>query len=96
MKVLAYTALRLGLFAVVFSLCMFLDLGEFTFVFALIVGLLVSWAVAYLFCNRLRLAAGEQLAGWLGKRRRTKAEVDDNAAEDELAEKFHDQQGSQS
>ncbi|WP_300343665.1 DUF4229 domain-containing protein [Nesterenkonia sp.] len=91
MAVLKYSLLRLGVFAAVFFGCLYLDLGRFTLLFALLVGLLVSWAVAYLFFNRLRVAAGQQLAGWLGRRRYSASEADDNAAEDEIAERYHQQ-----
>lgn len=89
MAVLKYSLLRLGVFALVFIGCLYLNLGQFTGIFAVIIALLVSWAVGYLFFSSWRIAAGEQLAGWLGKRRRGASELDDNAAEDELAERFH-------
>lgn len=90
MAILKYSLLRLGVFAVVFYACLFLDLGQFTMAFALICGLLISWAVGYLFFNRLRLEAGEQLARRFGgARKQGHHETDDNAAEDELAEEFH-------
>ncbi|WP_120003261.1 DUF4229 domain-containing protein [Nesterenkonia muleiensis] len=92
MAVLKYSLLRLGVFALVFFGCLYLDLGRFTLIFAVIVGLAVSWAVGYLFFNSWRIAAGEQLAGWFGRRRRSSAEEQDNAAEDELAEEFHSQE----
>ncbi|RJN31590.1 DUF4229 domain-containing protein [Nesterenkonia natronophila] len=90
MAVLKYSALRLGIFAVVFFGCLYIDLGRFTLIFAVIIGLAVSWMVSYLFFNSWRIAAGEQLAGWLGRRRRSTSERQDNAAEDELAEQFHE------
>ena len=90
MAVLKYSVLRLGVFAVVFYICLAVDLGNATLIFALIIGLVVSWAVGYLFFNRWRLAAAEQLASWGGKRRRSTAERHDNAAEDELADRFHE------
>lgn len=90
MDVLKYSALRLGIFAVVFFGCLYINLGQFTVIFAVIIGLAVSWTVSYLFFNTWRVAAGEQLAGWLGRRRRSTAAEADNAAEDELAEQFHE------
>jgi hypothetical protein len=90
MAVLKYSALRLGIFALVFFACLYINLGRFTIIFAVIIGLAVSWTVSYLFFNTWRVAAGEQLAGWLGRRRRSTAEEEDNAAEDELAEQFHE------
>ncbi|TLP98503.1 DUF4229 domain-containing protein [Nesterenkonia salmonea] len=90
MDVLKYSALRLGIFAVVFFGCLYINLGQFTIIFAVIIALAVSWMVSYLFFNSWRVAAGEQLAKWLGRRRRSTAEQEDNAAEDELAENFHE------
>ncbi|MGO1550449.1 MAG: DUF4229 domain-containing protein [Nesterenkonia sp.] len=93
MAVLKYSALRLGVFAVVFFICLYVDLGDLTLIFALIIGLIVSWAVGYLFFNGWRIAAAEQLANLGGRRRRSAAEREDNAAEDELAERFHEDEG---
>ncbi|GAA4840045.1 DUF4229 domain-containing protein [Garicola koreensis] len=90
MAVLKYSVLRLGVFAVVFFLCLYVDLGDFTLIFGLIIGLIVSWAVGYLFFNRWRIAAAEQLANLGSRRRRSAAERQDNAAEDELAERFQE------
>lgn len=92
MAVLKYSLLRLGVFALVFFGCLYLNLGNFTVIFAVIIGLAVSWAVGYLFFNSWRVAAGEQMVAMLGTRRRSDAEVEDNAAEDVLAEEFHEQQ----
>ncbi|GAA1824715.1 DUF4229 domain-containing protein [Nesterenkonia flava] len=90
MAVLKYSLLRLGVFAAVFFACLYLDLGQFTVPFAMICGVVISWAVGYLFFNSWRVAAGEQLARRLGsKRKLAESEADDNAAEDELAEEFH-------
>ena len=90
MAVFKYTLLRLATFFILFAACLLLELGM---LFALIVGLLGSWAVAYLFFNRLRLQAGQQLAERFGKRRYGASEQDDNAAEDALAEDFHQNTG---
>ena len=90
MSVLKYSLLRLGAFFIVFAACLMLDLGQYTIFFALIVGLIVSWAMGYLFFNRLRLEAGQELARRFGGDRRLgSSELDDNAAEDALAEDFH-------
>lgn len=91
MAVLKYSLLRLGVFSLAFVAAYFalpLDVLP-RMVVGIIVGLIVSGAVGYLFFNSWRLAAGEQLAGRLGRRRRSTAEAQDNAAEDELAEEFH-------
>lgn len=90
MPVLKYSLLRLGAFFIVFAACMMLDLGQYTVLFALIVGLIVSWALGYLFFNRLRLEAGQHLARRFGGDRTLgSSELDDNEAEDALAEDFH-------
>ncbi|TLP72768.1 DUF4229 domain-containing protein [Nesterenkonia sphaerica] len=90
MAVLKYSVLRLGIFAVVFFGCLYINLGRFTFIFAVLIGLAVSWMVSYLFFNSWRVEAGEQLARWVGRRRRSTSEQQDNAAEDQLAERFHE------
>lgn len=91
MAVLKYTLLRLATFFIIFGACLLLNVGM---VFSLIAGLVGAWAVAYLFFNRLRLEAGEQLAQKLGadKRRQSRAEKSDNDAEDAIAEEFHEAQ----
>ncbi|MCH8560637.1 DUF4229 domain-containing protein [Nesterenkonia sp. LB17] len=90
MSVLKYSLLRLGAFFIVFAACLMLDLGRYTVIFALIVGLIVSWALGYLFFNRLRLEAGQELARRFGGDRKLgSSELDDNQAEDALAEDFH-------
>ena len=89
MSVLKYSLLRLGAFFIVFAACLMLDLGQYTIFFALIVGLIVSWAMGYLFFNRLRLEAGQELARRFGGDRRLGSSELDNAAEDALAEDFH-------
>lgn len=96
MALLKYSLLRLGVFAVVFVICLNLNLGQFTVVFALLIGLIVSWAVAYLFFNRLRLAAGQQLANRSRKTPRSAGERQDNAAEDDLADQYHEDTDPQS
>ncbi|GAB3190629.1 DUF4229 domain-containing protein [Nesterenkonia suensis] len=89
MAVLKYSLLRLATFFILFAACLLLGLGM---IFALIVGLLGSWAVGYLFFNQLRVEAGEALARRFGGARRLGAsELEDNAAEDALAEDYHAQ-----
>ncbi|WP_261624987.1 DUF4229 domain-containing protein [Nesterenkonia marinintestina] len=92
MAVLKYTLIRLATFCLLFAACLLMGLGM---LMGLIVGLIGSWAVGYLFFNRLRLEAGAQLADRFGatERRRSSAEASDNEAEDALAEEFH--QGTQ-
>ncbi|MDS2172249.1 DUF4229 domain-containing protein [Nesterenkonia sp. CL21] len=93
MAVLKYSLIRLATFFILFAACLLLELGM---IFALIVGLLGSWAVGYLFFNSLRVEAGEALARRFGGARRLGAgEQQDNDAEDALAEDFHRQQDEQ-
>jgi hypothetical protein len=83
MPFLKFTALRFGVAIVVFLLCLYLHLG---IVMSAIVGLLVSWAVGFLFFPKLRLEA----AGYLQRRyspakpHRSKIESEDNDAEDRM------------
>lgn len=87
MAILKYTLLRLATFFILFAAGLLLELGM---ILALIVGLLGSWAVAYLFFNSLRREAGETLARrFSGTRKHGSAELEDNAAEDALAEDYH-------
>lgn len=87
MAVLKYTLLRLATFCILFAACLLLELG---IIFALLIGLLGSWAVAYLFFNELRVEAGEALARKFGDDRLVgRSEKDDNEAEDALAEEYH-------
>lgn len=85
---LKYTLIRLATFCLLFGACLVLELGM---IMGLIVGLIGSWAVGYLFFNRLRLEAGAQLARKAGAntRRKSTAEASDNDAEDALAEDYH-------
>ncbi|GFZ91975.1 DUF4229 domain-containing protein [Nesterenkonia alkaliphila] len=97
MAFLRYSVLRLGFFALGFFLAYTaIPLGLLPrMLVALAVGFVISAAVGYLFFNSWRLAAAEQLAGWLGRRRPSSAESADNAAEDQLAEQFHEEVDAQ-
>lgn len=87
MAVLKYSLLRLATFFILFATGLLLELGV---ILALIVALVGSWGVAYLFFNRLRAEAGETLARRFGGSRKLGAsEHADNAAEDTLAEEYH-------
>ncbi|GAA1346915.1 DUF4229 domain-containing protein [Falsarthrobacter nasiphocae] len=83
MPFIKFTLLRFGVALAVFALCAYLRVG---LVMAAIVGLIVSWAVGYLFFPALR----EQAAGYLQRRyspsapHRMKSEEEDAAAEDRL------------
>ncbi|WP_258933971.1 hypothetical protein [Nesterenkonia pannonica] len=62
---------------------------------AMAMGLIVSYAVGFLFFNRLRLAASLQFGRRMdGHRPESRTEAHDNSAEDELAEQFHREQDS--
>ncbi len=92
MALLKYSLLRLGTFAIVFAAGLLLQLGG---ILSAVAALVVSWAIGYLFFNRLRLEAGQTLARRGGKpRSSSSAEREDNAAEDALAEEFHSGPGS--
>lgn len=93
MAVLKYSLIRLATFFLLFAACLLMGLGM---IMGLIVGLIGSWAVGYLFFNRLRLEAGAQLARKVdsNSRRTSASEASDNEAEDALAEEYH-QPGSE-
>lgn len=94
MALLKYSLLRLGTFAIVFAAGLLLQLGG---ILSAVAALVISWAVGYLFFNRLRLEAGQTLARRTKKpRSRSSAERADNAAEDALAEEFHSDSGTSS
>lgn len=81
MVLLKYSAARLGLVAVIFTLCLLIDLGV---VMSMIVALVASFCISYLFFGRLRTAAASQVGNRITGRtgRRSRRELDDAAAED--------------
>ncbi|WP_102157330.1 DUF4229 domain-containing protein [Zhihengliuella halotolerans] len=86
MQFLKFTLLRLALFAAVFWL---LYWGmRWNLWVAAGIGLVVAFAVSYLFFNRLRLAASADLAARFSGAggRKNKVAADDAAAEDAAAE----------
>ncbi|WP_309081024.1 DUF4229 domain-containing protein [Zhihengliuella sp.] len=83
MQFLKFTLLRLALFAAVFA-ALYWGLGWNLWICALI-GLVVAFAVSYLFFNRLRLAASQELAARMSgdrRARRNRIADEDAAAED--------------
>ncbi|WP_313814072.1 DUF4229 domain-containing protein [Glutamicibacter sp.] len=82
MQLLKYTVLRLGIFLVVF-LGLFLGLKWPVFIAGLI-GLIVAFAVSYLFFNKLRISAGQDVSKAFSKTssNKTKKQLDDEAVED--------------
>lgn len=86
MQFLKYTLLRLGIFCAVFlGLWLGLDWPIFA---AGIIGLIVAFAVAYLFFNKLRLKAGQQVGQLFNKTNssKTKSQQADEAYEDSFDE----------
>ncbi|WP_188665829.1 DUF4229 domain-containing protein [Tersicoccus solisilvae] len=81
MALLKYSAARLGLVALIFALGLLLRLG---IVMSLLVALVASFCISYLFFGRLRTAAATQVGGRITGRtgRRSSGELDDAAAED--------------
>ncbi|GAA1404494.1 hypothetical protein AUR04nite_08780 [Glutamicibacter uratoxydans] len=82
MQLLKYTVLRLGIFLVVF-LGLWMGLKWPIFVAGLI-GLIVAFAVSYLFFNKLRISAGQDVGRAFNKTSasKTKKQLDDEAVED--------------
>ena len=86
MRFLLYGLARIAVFVGVWYLCMALDFGM---VLSLVVALILSFAVGYLFLRRLRDAAAADLAGWRqgkAKVRRGRTEQADADAEDAWTE----------
>mgnify|MGYP002735517489 FL=1 len=79
MKFWIYTALRFVLFGVGFFLTIFLTDNVF---YAVLVGLVVGFALTYLFTPKLRQQASEDLMRALDSSKRNKTAVDDADAED--------------
>lgn len=81
MALLKYSAARLGLVVLIFVLGLMLHLGV---VMSMVVALVASFCISYLFFGRMRDAAasqvGNRITGRTGRRSRT--ELDDAAAED--------------
>ena len=79
MKFWIYTALRFLLFGVAFFVTVFLTDNVF---YALVVGLVVGFALTYLFTPKLRQQASEDLMRALDSRKRNKTAMNDADAED--------------
>ncbi len=79
MKFWLYTALRFLLFGVGFFVTIFFTDNVF---YALAVGLIVGFALTYLFTPKLRQQASEDLMRALDSRKRNKTAMDDADAED--------------
>lgn len=86
MQFVKYTVIRLGVFLAVF-LGLWWGLRWPIFVSG-IIGLIVAFAVAYLFFNKLRLRANEDIRNAFNKTsaNKTKKQLDDEAVEDEFDE----------
>ncbi|HJF13578.1 MAG TPA: DUF4229 domain-containing protein [Enteractinococcus helveticum] len=93
MKFWMYTALRFLLFGVGFFITVFLTDNVF---YALAVGLVVGFALTYLFTPKLRQDASQDLMRALDSRKRNKTAVDDADAEDAYTQgRFADPQDLQ-
>lgn len=90
MRFLLYGLIRIVVFVGVWSLCMALDFGM---LFAVLVALILSFAVGYLGLRRLRDGAAADMAAWRegrSRQRRGKTEQADADAEDSYtAGRFH-------
>jgi len=81
-----FTALRVGLMAVVFIACLYLHLG---IVFSAIAAAIIAWCVTYLFFRSWRDAAADAVAyrfSGKGGSIRTSTEISDAMAEDAIVE----------
>lgn len=95
MQFLKYSLLRLGLFAAVFLLLAWgLRWGVFT---AGIVALVIAFAVSYLFFNKLRLQANEDIRKAFSKTsaNKTGAQLADEAVEDAYDEQRRRAEGQE-
>ncbi|MBB4735807.1 DUF4229 domain-containing protein [Micrococcus cohnii] len=81
MRILLYGLVRLAIFAAVWGLCLWLGTG---FLVAVIVATVLTFAISYLFLDRLRRSATSQLnEAWAGRPgRRGRTEQADADAED--------------
>ncbi len=80
---LKYTLLRLGLFFAAYAI-LYYALG-WNILVALLAAMLIAFGVSYLFFNKLRIAANEQVVGRFSGRAKGKERVIDHDAEAEDA-----------
>ncbi|WGH93053.1 DUF4229 domain-containing protein [Auritidibacter ignavus] len=98
MKFLVYGGLRLLLFGLAFAITAYVTSSwplAASWIFATVIGLIVSFAVGYLLLDRLRNAAGQNLADIFSPNRKENGvqELKDAEAEDSFtAGRFHDAQ----
>jgi hypothetical protein len=81
-----FSALRLGIMAVIFVICLFLRLG---IVYSAIAAAVMGWCITYLFFRQMRDEAGRALASRFNKgvaAPRTSTEISDALAEDSAVE----------
>jgi hypothetical protein len=81
-----FTALRVGLMAVVFIACLYLHLG---IVYSAIASAIIAWCITYLFFRSWRDAAAAAVAYRFSGRAgsiRTSTEISDAMAEDAIVE----------
>lgn len=85
-----FTALRLGLVAVFFAACLWLNLG---LVYSAVVSAILAWCVTYLFFRTMRDDAARSLQARFRDGtppKRNRAELDDAQAEDTLVDEVPD------
>ncbi|MCW2132280.1 Protein of unknown function (DUF4229) [Arthrobacter sp. VKM Ac-2550] len=83
-----FTALRLGIVAVIFVICMWLGVG---LIFSALVAAVAGWCITYLFFREMRDAASESLRHRFSgnaKPLRTSTEISDAMAEDEAVDRY--------
>ncbi|MEV7646366.1 DUF4229 domain-containing protein [Arthrobacter sp. NPDC089319] len=81
-----FSALRLGIMAVIFVICLFLRLG---IVYSALAAAVMGWCITYLFFRKMRDEAGRALASRFNKgvaAPRTSTEISDALAEDSAVE----------
>jgi hypothetical protein len=81
-----FSALRLGIMAVIFVICLFLRLGV---VYSALAAAVMGWCITYLFFREMRDEAGRALASRFNKgvaAPRTSTEISDALAEDSAVE----------
>ncbi|HXF03000.1 MAG TPA: DUF4229 domain-containing protein [Arthrobacter sp.] len=83
-----FSALRLGIMAVIFIICLFLRLGV---VYSALAAAVMGWCITYLFFRKMRDEAGRALASRFSKgvaAPRTSTEISDALAEDTAVEQY--------
>ncbi|MCW4464042.1 DUF4229 domain-containing protein [Glutamicibacter sp. MNS18] len=88
MQFLKYTVIRLGIFLIVFF-CLW-QLMAWPIFLAGLIGLVVAFAVSYLFFNKLRLAAGQDVQKLFARTNSPKSAK--QLADEEIEDSFDEEQ----